>query len=565
MSLFVLLVQHFFGRFFDNDIVSQSTDMRTNAVQAFGMAASPGIFVAFYMAPSDVRYDQPFANHWLLVIDCYLFVLYSMVVMGLLMVFEWDALFPDRKDYLVLTPLPVTNRSVFAAKAAALIGFLAAFLVGANLFGGVLAPLIGTGGRCTVSVWQAAAAHATAVLAAGAFVALSIAALQGILINVLTGRAFRRISPWVQMAAMGFLIVVLFTTPMIWMLLRPIIEGRSPAVQWFPPFWFLGLYFDLLPGHPGGPIFHELAMRAMRAMEIVAAISAVTYLAGYRRHARRVMESVETAFEGPGPVRRVFEKAVNRWLLPNPLERASFHFISNTILRNARQRLFLAVYAGIAVAVALPSVVWVRAHPSPGSLLEFTPAGFLTVPLTLSFFAVTGLRAAFNFPAELRANWIFQMAESEDCALHIRAVRKWVTVMVLAPLAAVLAPVEIWARGWWLAAIHITFALVLALALLHLLLIWFRKIPFTCSYFPGKTSMAAAALIYVAGFTFYVFGMGRVESRLLSAPAGLVAYYALGILALAGLERLEQRELSIDDVLIYEDQPDPVVRSLELS
>jgi hypothetical protein len=28
---------------------------------------------------------------------------------------------------------------------------------------------------------------------------------------------------------------------------------------------------------------------------------------------------------------------------------------------------------------------------------------------------------------------------------------------------------------------------------------------------------------------------------------------------------LEKRELGIDDALIYEDEPDPVVRSLELS
>jgi hypothetical protein len=566
MSLYVLLARHFFGRFFDNDIVSQTTDMRTDAVQAFGLAASPGIFLAFYMLPSGVSYDHPFAGHWLLVIDCYLFVLYSMLVMGLVMVLEWDALFPDRKDYLVLTPLPLPNRSVFAAKAVALVVFLAAFTAGTNLFGTLLAPLVGTSGTGAVSVWRVAAAHATAVLAAGGFVALAIASLQGILINVLTGHAFRRVAPWVQMGAMVVIVLALFTTPMIWMLLRPLIEGQSPAVQWFPPFWFLGLYLDLLPGHPGGLVFHELAIRASRAIEIVAAISAVTYLAGYRRHARRVMESVETAFDGPGRLRRAFDRVVNRWLLPHPLERASFHFISNTILRNARQRLFLAVYAGVAVAVALPALVWVRSHPaSDGSLVEFTPEGLLTLPLALSFFAITGLRAAFNFPAELRANWIFQMAENEDCAVHIRGVRKWVIVMALAPLTMALAPFEIWMRGWRLATIHLTFALVLALVLLHLLLVWFRKIPFTCSYFPGKTSMAVVTLIYIAGFGVYVFWMGRLETRLIDAPASLAIYYALSILALAGLERLEQRELSIDDVLIYEDQPDPVVRSLELS
>jgi hypothetical protein len=33
---------------------------------------------------------------------------------------------------------------------------------------------------------------------------------------------------------------------------------------------------------------------------------------------------------------------------------------------------------------------------------------------------------------------------------------------------------------------------------------------------------------------------------------------------LAGLRKLETRELNVDDVFIYEDQPDPEVRTLEL-
>ena len=70
------------------------------------------------------------------------------------------------------------------------------------------------------------------------------------------------------------------------------------------------------------------------------------------------------------------------------------------------------------------------------------------MPLTLSFFAVSGLRAAFNFPAELRANWVFQICESEDRMPHIRAARKWIVLMGIVPLFALLAPFEIWFRGW---------------------------------------------------------------------------------------------------------------------
>jgi hypothetical protein len=177
---------------------------------------------------------------------------------------------------------------------------------------------------------------------------------------------------------------------------------------------------------------------------------------------------------------------------------------------------------------------------------------------------VSGLRAAFNLPAELRANWIFQVCEGEDSVPHIRAVRKWIIVMGIAPLFGLLTPFEVFFRGWVAGLIHVSFALVLSLLMLNLLLVWFRKIPFSCAYFPGKTSMAVMALIYLAGFVFYAGAMAAIEARLMQAPAKLVIFYALALAALWGLSLLEKRELNVDQVLIYEDQPDPIVRTLEI-
>jgi hypothetical protein len=134
MGCLKLLVRHFFGRFFDNEIVSQSGDMRTNVVQAFGLVATPGLMVPFYMIPQRARFDRPFADNWILLSDYYFFIMFSMVVMGFVMVFEWDALFPDRKDYLILTPLPLGGGSIFAGKTLALVLFLGLFALDA--FGG---------------------------------------------------------------------------------------------------------------------------------------------------------------------------------------------------------------------------------------------------------------------------------------------------------------------------------------------------------------------------------------------------------------------------------------------
>ena len=564
-SSFILLVRHFFGRFFDNEIVSQTGDMRTNVVQALGLLASPGMFLPFYMIPQHVRFNQPFAYGWLLITDYYFFIVYSMVVMGLVMIFEWDALFPDRKDYLILTPLPLGGKAIFAGKVVALVGFLGLFVVDSNLLCTLLAPVVANDHTLLRPVLpEIVASHAIAVVSGGAFVALVFAGLQGLLINVLTGRAFRRISPWVQMISMGLLISVLFLTPLMIDLLRPLFERNSPVLRYFPPFWFLALFMDSLPGHPCGSMFHDLAQLAKRSVEVSAGFFAIAYLAGYRRHARRVMESLETAGEGPGWLRVRFERIVNRWLLPHPLERATFHFISNTILRTARHRLFLASYTGIAFALALPAIVKVGAKPGV-PIVVLSSAGLLAIPLTLSFFAVSALRAAFNLPAELRANWIFQISESEERWRHIRAARKWIVVMGIAPLFLLLAPFEFIFRGFGLGLVHLTFALVLSMLLVNLLLVWFRKIPFTCSYFPGKTSMAGMAVLYILGFRFYSWAMASLEVRLIRSPGELILFYAFGILALRGLMLLEKSELGVDDALIYEDQPDPIVRTLELS
>ena len=102
----------------------------------------------------------------MLISDYYFFVLYSMVVMGFVMVFEWDALFPDRQDYLILTPLPLGGGSIFAGKIAALIVFLGLFVLDANFFGTLLGPLVSGGdGHCPRSGRAGMlAAHAVAVL-----------------------------------------------------------------------------------------------------------------------------------------------------------------------------------------------------------------------------------------------------------------------------------------------------------------------------------------------------------------------------------------------------------------
>src|SRR5580698_14210 len=64
----------------------------------------------------------------------------TMLVVGLFAVFSWDSTFPDRRDVLVLAPLPVRARTLFLAKLAATGTGLGIAVLSLNGISGLLWP-----------------------------------------------------------------------------------------------------------------------------------------------------------------------------------------------------------------------------------------------------------------------------------------------------------------------------------------------------------------------------------------------------------------------------------------
>ena len=56
--------------------------------------------------------------------DEYFFIVLSMTVTGAAAVWRWDAIFPDRRDYMNLAPLPISTWTIFLANLVAVL-FLA--------------------------------------------------------------------------------------------------------------------------------------------------------------------------------------------------------------------------------------------------------------------------------------------------------------------------------------------------------------------------------------------------------------------------------------------------------
>jgi hypothetical protein len=534
------LIRHFFERFLDKESLSPQGEPEANFTQALGFLAVPGAFIVILFQPLTFR-------AWDLVMVRCFFISLSMIVMGFLVVFEWDALFPERRDYQILTPLPVGLWTLFLAKAMAFGLFLSVFLVDVNFFSALMWPGIDSG----KGLFGAMGAHLAIVILSGLFAALSMAAVQGVLITLLPATAFRRVSIWLQTLLMGALVMLLFLSPRIAFLLAALVKSQSPWVYAFPGYWFAGLYEQLRPAVKNASLL-QLGDVAAWALASAAGVFVLTYLPGYRRHARKILEAPQPNPAGPSRVKMAVIRWIDRKILRAPVQIAVFHFINQTITRSMKHRLFLATYAGCGGALAVATF-------GSGS------TGLLRLPLTLSFILVSALRAAFNFPSELRANWSFQVSENQHVRDCLAATRKWIVICAIVPLSLLQAPMEFAACPWTVALFHLAFGMALSVLLMEVMFLGFHKVPFTCAYFPGKINLVALSVVYVFGFTMYSRTMADLEEWMTNQPLAMTAFFASLGLTYIVLARWQGGQLNTETLLAYEDDGDPTVRTLELS
>jgi hypothetical protein len=558
---FRILVAHFFDRFFDKDSITPDADARANVVQIVAMLALPGAIISLFMIPDHMLIRSDFTRLWLRAGDRYVFISYAMTVMGFVMTFKWDSLFPDRRDYLILTPLPISLKEFFAAKAASLCGFLMLFCVAINFFSCVIIPYVYLVRDNTFSVmFPAFLAHAAAVLSASIFMALLFAAFQGVLINVMSPSFFRRVSPWIQMVAMMVLVTVLLITPGISGNLQLIAESNTRVLDYIPLFWFLGIYEVLNPEGTLMPASYQWASTAVAAMFVVGAVFILTYLISYRRYSKKILEGVESDMFAQRWYQRAVVAALNFVLLRHAFQRAAFYFIGKIFGRSAKHRLFIAMYSGIGLALILSSLFVLRRDTH--YVLAISRKGLIEAPLILSFFVVSGLRATFNIPYELGANWMFQITTGHDAGEYRKATRRWVLLRGVLPMYAILVPLEFGFLRPAEAAFHLAFGLAIAALLTELFFFNFNKVPFTCSYLPAKSHLAFLAGAYLYGFTLYTFMMAGLDQWVWqSAPRVGVFFPVVGAL-LTGISWYRSSQASD---LIYEDDRDPLVRQLNLT
>jgi hypothetical protein len=502
-SQFEVLVRHLLYRFFHNELLA-SDDETKRVMQISYAVALPGMVVALFLFPAYHAFP-PYPLHrpfWSQAADHYFYVMYSFIVMGAATVYEWDLLFPDLLDIFVLSPLPIVRRHLFFARVLALAIFLALVLLGTSALGTIFLPLVAEQHNFLRHLFS----QAVAVTMSGIFGATAFLALQGFLLNIVGERIFRRMTPLLQGASIMLLLTVLLLFPTLSRSLGPMLLSGSPADRYFPPFWFLGVYERLLAGPSALPVFHELAYNGCCALLVMLACTLLTYPLAYRRRVRQLIEggsAVASSSRSATPINYLLHATVLR----HPPQRAVFHFISQTILRSQRQRVMLAMFGGLGIALALAQMVVLHVgdgHIRPALL----PDGIRSAVPIMAFWAVIGLRAVLSAPVDRRGSWLFSVLIGRPRPGHLAGARIWITSWVLlvslgtAWCLHILSPAGLKipriATGQLVVAIGASFLLV------DVCLFSVRTIPFTHLHKGAITDLPLAVVRYFVLFPFFV-------------------------------------------------------------
>ncbi len=537
---FAILVRHFLDRFFNSETASSDDEGKTRFVQVACATGLPMFVAAMYLWPV---YHDMLGRHrpyWARVSDHYLFVVYSMVAMGIITIFEWDLFFPDLLDIFVLSNLPIKNQKLFLARVTTIVVFVVGFLFCSNILATLALPMA----IDPPNLGRFLAGHVLAVTASGLFAAASVLAAQGVLLVSLGARFFRKISLLLQGLFITALLMILFLYPAVsGTLPAPLMHSNSTFVRYFPPFWFLGIYQRLMEGPSALPIYARLAQTGCIATLSAIAVAIVSYPLAYWRRTHELME-------GPGTrdTRSLLAKPVHRILHATlariPAARAVFHFIGQTLLRVQRYRIYLVLYGGMGLALVTASILRldvVQKHLRVG----ISPEGLRAAIPIAAFWTIAGLRMAFVSPGNQRGSWIFRILHSKPTLHHLAAARVWVftlgLVVTLAIVAALHALSPLQLRGWRTMAGQVIVAAGLCLLLTDAFFLNVKIIPFTGVRVSSTLNLAFLLIPFIGIFPPLVLLTLSWEPWIEASVQHMVIAALLIVLAHLGLRTAHRR------------------------
>ena len=562
---FVRLVRLFLDRTFHGGDESGAAEVDLSLGLVLSLLALPGalysalLFEKYSTLLLWMRGQRNFDPVAATVPDEYFFIVLSMVVTGAVAVWRWDSIFPDRRDYMNLVPLPISTKVIFLANLTAILGLASVLAIDVNAASALLYPLAASSGQESFRyVAQLAGTHVLVVLLASVFSFLTIFAIVGVLMAALPFMVFRRISIYLRSLIIVILVGMLSTSFAI-----PSMIDQLPqtSVRLLPSVWFLGLT-QLVHGS-ANPELSNLGWLSLKGLGFMFVSAMAAYAVSYRTYFARIPEVADTnAGSRHDTVSRLFP-ILDRIMLRTPFQRAGYRFAMTTLFRSERHSLVLAGFAGLAIVIA--SQVLFATFSGGGLNVGGLPsAEVLSIPLIFAYCIMLGLRLAFELPVDLQANWIFRLAVGKNSSECVPLARKIMLSFVIPWVIVFAVPVCGYLWGWAVAGLHAVVVTLFSFVLVQILLVGYRKVPFTCSYPPFRESAILTALWCVLGFFVFVVLTSNLEYQALLHPLYAIPLILMGPVAWYVASLFGETIADVDKQLIFDDSTPAAFELLDL-
>jgi hypothetical protein len=220
--------------------------------------------------------------------------------------------------------------------------------------------------------------------------------------------------------------------------------------------------------------------------------------------------------------------------------------------------MILSFYMGTAFGVAL-----ILLRPAMGRRGGVAVALLAASALMLCT-AAAAMRTVFSMPMMLEANWIFRVAALGPAERYMKAVRDSFLLLAIVPLWSGIAVLLLTVLPWRAAAAHLVLLAMLGVMLTDLGIGSFRKIPFTCSYQPGKGNLQFALWGVLALLPLTLLG-AKYEWIHLQSTRGQLTFALTFVLSALVIRWWSARRLRSASELLFEDVEEPPMVSLELT
>jgi hypothetical protein len=266
-----------------------------------------------------------------------------------------------------------------------------------------------------------------------------------------------------------------------------------------------------------GYIFTAVSVTvAVSVMAVVVSLAPAAWLG------RRALE-VRTLERGSG-LASIARSMALLWVR-GPAVRSMFVFAIASLLRSRRHTIQLATYFGMAIAVGvlklIPPIV------RENVVLDAPRAYTLAPPLVLMFFAVFGLRAAFQIPTDLDANWVFRLAQP-TVREAVRTSRWLILTLAVVPITMIwlLVTLALWSTQTAVAAACLL--LVTGMVLTEIALSNWTKIPFASAHEPATETLKSRAAWYLTALLMYQFILSELQARALFSSSTTMTHLGIG-------------------------------------